>query len=494
MAKPVVNKGFKLPHVFAILFLLTIVMAIATWFVPAGTYEMVTDAATKRKVIDPASFHFIANAPQGVYDVFNAIVKGMIQSASMMSMVFFCGAAVEVLNQTGTMKAGMGSLVGVLKGKGVIAVVTIMAVMSIGGADGVFANPTIAFIPLGVMLGKTMGYDEVVGWAMIYLGSYAGFNVGWANAFTAGLANELSGLDTMNGFWLRVVFHIANLILLCWFVVRYMHKIEKDPTASLTYDPEAAPAEAAEEVSSDGMSGTQIACAVITVLGFAAIIYGSVVGFPECPAWFGFKGMGGKKWGVPQYSAVFVIMAIVNGMIGFKGGFWYRLDATFKAFTKGMTALTYAAFVIAFSRAISVIMTDGKIIHTIIYYLAMPINQVGNVVGAFFMYVANVIVNFFIGSGSGQAVTVMPIFAPLAHITNINASVAVQCFQFGDGFTNCINPTAGVLMATLGLAGIPYGKYVKWFLPIVCLQLVVAGVVIVLMQMFAPALLAMGLI
>ena len=239
MAKPVVNKGVKLPHVFAILFLLTIVMAIATWFVPAGTYEMVLNEATKRKVIVPNSFHFIASNPQGVYDVFNAIVKGMIQSASMMSMVFFCGAAVEVLNQTGTMKAGMGSLVGVLKGKGVIAVVTIMAVMSIGGAVGVFANPTIAFIPLGVMLGKTMGYDEVVGWAMIYLGSYAGFNVGWANAFTAGLANELSGLDTMNGFWLRVVFHIANLILLCWFVVRYMHKIEKDPTASLTYDPAA---------------------------------------------------------------------------------------------------------------------------------------------------------------------------------------------------------------------------------------------------------------
>ena len=492
MAKPVVNKEFKLPHVFAILFLLTIVMAIATWFVPAGTYEMVVNEATKRKVIDPNSFHFIASNPQGVYDVFNAIVKGMIQSASMMSMVFFCGAAVEVLNQTGTMKGIMGGLVGGLKGKGVIAVLVIMAVMSIGGAVGVFANPVIAFIPLGVMLGKTMGYDEVVGWAMIYLGSYAGFNVGWANAFTAGLANELSGLDTMNGFWLRVAFHVLNLILICWYVVRYMHKIEKDPTASLTYDPDA-PAEAVEEVAGGKMTGTQVFCAIITVLGFAAIIYGSVVGFPECPAWFGFKGMGGKKWGVPQYSTVFVIMAIVCGMGGFKGNFWDRLDLTFKAFTKGMTALTYAAFVIAFSRAISVIMTDGKIIHTVIYYLAMPINQVGNVVGAFLMYVANVIVNFFIGSGSGQAVTVMPIFAPLAHITNINASVAVQCFQFGDGFTNCINPTAGVLMATLGLAGIPYGKYVKWFLPVVCIQLIAAGVIIVLMQMFAPALMAMGL-
>ena len=134
--------------------------------------------------------------------------------------------------------------------------------------------------------------------------------------------------------------------------------------------------------------------------------------------------MGGKKWGVPQYSTVFVIMAIVCGMGGFKGNFWDRLDLTFKAFTKGMTALTYAAFVIAFSRAISVIMTDGKIIHTVIYYLAMPINQVGNVVGAFLMYVANVIVNFFIGSGSGQAVTVMPIFAPLAHITPRSRSSA----------------------------------------------------------------------
>ena len=48
-------------------------------------------------------------------------------------------------------------------------------------------------------------------------------------------------------------------------------------------------------------------------------------------------------------------------------------------------------------------------------------------------------------------------------------------------------------MATLGLAGIPYGKYVKWFLPVICIQLIAAGVIIVLMQMFAPALMAMGL-
>lgn len=493
MAKPVVNKEFKLPHVYALMFLLTIVMAVATWIVPAGTYNMVKDAATGQNVIDPNSFHFIAQSPQGIWDVFNSLVKGMVQSASMMSMVFFCGAAVEVLNRTGTMKAGMGSIVGLLKGKGVVTVAIIMIVMSIGGAVGVFANPVIAFIPLGVMLAKTMGYDEVVGWAMIYLGSYVGFNVGWANAFTAGLANELSGLDVGNGFWLRVVFHILNAILVIWYVVRYMHKIEKDPTLSLTYDPNAAP-EQTEETVVTGMTGVQKICALITLLGFLMIIYGSVVGFPEWPAWLGGKGMGGKKWGVPQYSGTFSVMAIVCGMIGFKGGFLDRLDATFKAFTKGITTLTYAAFVIAFSRAISVIMSDGKIIHTIIYYLAMPINRVGNVAGSFLMYVANVIVNFFIGSGSGQAVAVMPIFAPLAQITGINASVAVQCFQFGDGFTNCINPTAGVLMGTLGLAGISYGKYVKWFIPIICIQLAAAGVIIVLMQMFAPALMAMGLI
>ena len=149
-----------------------------------------------------------------------------------------------------------------------------------------------------------------------------------------------------------------------------------------------------------------------------------------------------------------------------------------------MSSLTYAAFVIVFARAISVVMTDGKIIHTIVYYLSMPIGKVSAVAGANLMFLANVIINFFIPSGSGQAVTVMPIMVPVADLSNISRQVAVQAFQFGDGFTNCFIPTSGVLMGVLGLAGIAYGKYVRWFLPMLLVQLLMGSITVTLMQIF----------
>jgi len=98
----------------------------------------------------------------------------------MIFMVFFVGGAIKILEETGTIRVGMNHIIHKLKGKEIWAVAIIMFLMSIGGATGVFANPVVALIPLGIVLAKGLGYDNVVGFAMIYLGSYIGFNVGWA--------------------------------------------------------------------------------------------------------------------------------------------------------------------------------------------------------------------------------------------------------------------------------------------------------------------------
>lgn len=127
--------------------------------------------------------------------------------------------------------------------------------------------------------------------------------------------------------------------------------------------------------------------------------------------------------------------------------------------------------------------SDGKIIDTVVYALSLPITQFGPVVGANLMFLANVVINFFVPSGSGQAVTVMPIMVPLASLTGITRQVAVQAFQFGDGFTNCFIPTASVVMGCLGLAGIAYEKYVKWIFPLITTQIVLAMIALTGLQL-----------
>ena len=454
-----VQKKSRVPHVFALMFIITILMAVLTWLIPAGEYERVKEGA--RTVVVANSFKVVDSNPQGFWGVFDAVVKGWIQSASMIFMVFFVGGAIKILEETGTIRVGMNRIVHKLKGKELWAVAIIMLLMSIGGATGVFANPVVALIPLGILLAKGLGYDSVVGFAMIYLGSYAGFNVGWGNVFTVGIAHSIAELPMFSGFGVRVFFHVVNLLLTFGFVYLYIRKIQADPTKSLVYSAEEAAQQTNHFEEHESMDLRHMLCTAIVVISFGAIIYGSLQ----------------LKWGIDHYSVVFFMMAVSCGLIGGLG-----MNGTAVAFVKGCGSMAYAALVIGMARAISVVMSDGKIIDTVVYYLSLPIAKYGPVIGANLMFFANVVINFFIPSGSGQAVTVMPIMVPLADLTGITRQVAVQAFQFGDGFTNCFIPTASVVMGCLGLSGIAYEKYVKWIFPLILTQVVLAMVALTVLQ------------
>ncbi len=454
------TKKSRVPHVFALMFLITIIMAILTWVIPAGEYERIKVGA--RTVVVADSFKVVDSNPQGFWQVFDAVVKGWIQSASMIFMVFFVGGAIKILEETGTIRVGMNRIVHKLKGKEFLAVTVIMILMSIGGATGVFANPVIALIPLGILLAKGLGYDAVVGFAIIYLGSYAGFNVGWGNVFTVGIAHEIAELPMFSGFGVRVLFHIVNVALCVGFVYLYAKKIKTDPTKSLLYSAEETAEEHNHFEEQEHMDLRHILCTLIVFFGFGMIIYGSLQ----------------LKWGINHYSVIFFMMAVFCGLIGGLG-----INGTSSNFVKGAGNMAYAALVIGMARAISVVMTDGKIIDTVVYYLSLPIAKYGPVIGANLMFFANTVLNFFIPSGSGQAVTVMPIMVPLADLTHITRQVAVQAFQFGDGLSNCFIPTSSVLMGCLGLASLSYEKYVKWVFPLIALQISLAVVALTVLQM-----------
>lgn len=459
MTVNVKEKKSRMPHVFALMFVIVIFMAALTWIVPAGEYDRIKEDTITKVVA--GSFKFVSPNSQGLWDIFNAVVKGWIQSASMIFMVFFVGGAIKIIEDTGTINIGMGRIVGLLKGRELLAVAIIMTIMSIGGATGVFANPVVALMPLGLLLARGLGYDPVVGFAMIYLGSYAGFNVGWGNLFTVGIAQQIAELPNLSGFSVRVLFHVVNLTITILYTFRYIKMVQQSPETSLVSSTEQNVSMSTLNTS-QRMSARQILCGLISAIGFSSIIFGSLR----------------LNWSINDYSVVFFIMAVTCGLVGGLG-----INDTASTFVKGCAGMAYAALIIGMARAISVVMTDGRIIDTIVYYLSLPIGKFGPVVGANLMLVFNVIINFFIPSGSGQAVTVMPVMVPLADLTGITRQVAVQAFQFGDGFTNCFIPTASVVMGCLGIAGIPYGKYVRWITPLILFQLFLAAVALTILQL-----------
>ena len=288
--------SFKFPHVFSLMFMITIFMAILTWIIPAGEFTRVKQGAVTKVVA--GSYHVVNSQPQGIWEVFQAVTKGWEQSSVMIFMVFFVGAAIQILEQTGTIRIGLSRVVKGLRGRELYAVGIVMIIMSIGGATGVFANPVVALLPIGLMLSKALGYDEVVGFGMIYLGSYAGFNVGWGNVFTVGIAHSIAELPMFSGMGVRVLFHIVNLALTFGFIAMYCKKIKEDPTQSLTYQPgkelSSGAASGAEGKAQEPFTWQHIICAIIAIVGFGAIIYGSL----------------NLKWAIRHYSVVFLMMAV----------------------------------------------------------------------------------------------------------------------------------------------------------------------------------------
>jgi len=73
----------------------------------------------------------------------------------------------------------------------------------------------------------------------------------------------------------------------------------------------------------------------------------------------------------------------------------------------------------------------------------------------------------------------MPLMAPLADVLGVTRQVAVFAFTCGDGFSNMIIPTSGILMAMLGLARIPYGRWLRFVTPLFLQLLVLSALFLV---------------
>ena len=457
---------FKLPQACALLFLLTCFAAVLTWIIPSGEY------AREGGRVVANSFHFLDTPHrQGLIAVFDAVTLGFKQQADMINMVLFSGAMVAMLEVTHSLDAILKKAGKFTKGenseKKVFAILLIITIfMSVGGCAGVFANTVVPLIPVGIMLAKAMGLDAGVGFIVIYLGAYSGFNVGAVNAYTVGIANEIAGLEKFAGMGVRIGLQVINVALTFFFMMMYIKAIKKDYTKSLAY----AEGMSYSDVMGEGeeMEGAdekvtiqQILSLLSVVVAVFFIVYGTIK----------------LKWSFAKYATTFLMAAVAIGIINGMGP-----TAIANGFLKGCAGSLSAGFVIGFAKAIGIVLANGKILDTIVYGLSVPVTAVGAVAGSVFMLLANTVINLFIGSGSGQATAVMPIMAPLAEVSGIARGVAVQAFQFGDGFSNCIYPTAGTLMGCLGLANIPYGKYAKWMLPLFLIQMAVGLVTVVVLQ------------
>ncbi|MEE0514531.1 MAG: YfcC family protein [Emergencia sp.] len=444
---PKIKQKREMPHIFVILLIIIVLATICTWIVPAGTYDRILDEASGREIIDPNSFHYVEQTPVGPFDMFVSIEEGLIEAANITFLIFCAFSSLYLLEQTGAIDAAIALMVRKTRKHPKYAnviIVLCMVILAIWGSTGTMSyEEIIAFIPIFVAVAIALGYDAMVGVAISVIPVGVGFASATVNPFTIGVAQTIAELPMFSGLGYRILILSVMIAITIAYVLWYARRIKKDPSKSLTYGIDMSDMTVDEERMNTPMT-------IQRKLSLLALLI--AVGFM---AW----GLITQGWYINQCAAIFIILAIVVGIINHWNG--NKIASTL---VEGMGRGVLGAVIVGVARAVLVVMTKGGIIDTLVHACVSLIENLSLYASGVGMLIFQTLLNFLIPSGSGQAAVSMPIMTPIADIIGMNRQVAVLIFQFGDGFSNMLWPTSFMVIAC-AMAKIPLSKYYKWLLP-----------------------------
>jgi uncharacterized ion transporter superfamily protein YfcC len=422
----------SVPHTFALLFGLVVLAALATHWIPAGQFERVEQEG--RELVQPDSYRRVEPRPAGLADIFLAYPRGLVETASIVFYIFIIGGAFGVINSTGAVEASIRGVVKLCRGRGEIVVAVLVVLFSLGGATIGMAEETLVFLPGLVVLAKRLGYDEITGGAIALVGAGAGFSGAFLNPFTVGVAQGIAGLPLFSGLAFRIVVWLVLTCVTVVFVVGYARRIG----GAASYAPKSP---------EDGgpISLRQRLVLALLAVGLLAVVAGAL----RC------------QWGILELSGLFLALAVVAGGLGGLGA-----NGTAERFLEGAAAITGGALVVGLARGILVVFDGAQVTDTILHTMASLVQELPSSISVAGIYAVQVLLNYLVPSGSGQAALSIPILAPLGDLVGVTRQTTVLAYQFGDGFSNVFTPTQGYFMAGLALIKVPWDRWVRFMWPL----------------------------
>ena len=461
----------RIPHTFTIVFALIVLSAVLTWVVPAGefTRETITDVnGDSREVVVNGSFHYVDSAPQ-TWQVFSALFNGFKENSGIIVFILMVGGAFYILNNSHAIDVGVMAFLRKVRrlgryklieklGVDNIIITFVMLMFSLFGAVFGMSEETIAFVVVFIPLAIQMGYDSIVGVCMCYVAAHVGFAGAMLNPFTIGIAQGIADLQLFSGLEYRLFCWAVLTVIGIAFVLWYAHRVKAKPERSPVYKLDDYWRERQLNTEHSTLNTNHILILIVLLLTIVALVVGVL-------KW---------DWYIEEISALFLAMGIVSGIIDRQGA-----DGIAKLFLAGCKDILSAALVVGLATGIIVILRDGHVIDTILYGLTRSLGKLGEVASLAVMYVFQTLLNVVMPSGSAKAALTMPIMTQFADQIEVSRQTTVLAFQFGDGFTNMLTPTSGVLIGVLGIARIPYGTWLKWVWKFI-LGLIILGFILML--------------
>ncbi len=487
-------KKIKFPTAQTVLLLIAVFVALLTWVVPSGEYDRLaynkddntfirsnhlgainleanqktlndlqvkipidkfTSGAIYKPISIPGTYKNIDAKPQGFKELVLAPLKGIIQVADIIILVLFIGGLVAIVNFTGAFEAGISKLSELLLGKEYILIIAVTSLIALGGTSFGFAEETIAFYPILIPIFLAAKYDAMVALACIFVGSQIGCMMSTINPFSTIIASNSAGIDWTTGLYERVILFVVGLSTCIFYIIRYATRVKNNPKKSIIYDQKTE----IEKLFSFKNTSTKVEfnfklklVLTIFILCFVVMVY----------------GVSNLDWWFLEMTGVFFVGAILIGFI------CKINEATFvDTFMKGAGDLLGVAFIIGLARGVTVLMENGLISDTLLFYASsftegMPKGLFINAI--LFVYTG---LTFFIPSTSGMAVLTMPIMSPLADTVSLGIEHVVNAYLLGNGLFNFINPT-GLILASLAVVKVGYNKWLKFMIPLLIILTIIS--------------------
>ncbi|MDP2238363.1 MAG: AbgT family transporter [Bacteroidales bacterium] len=469
-------KNLKIPHVFIFLSAIILFSGVMTYIIPSGMFERVIKktgnieqtlvvTGTYKEIPKKISVQGVllgeeANgfaSPTSVLGLFTAIPKGLNEAAALVFFVLMIGAVVNIIKHTGTIDVFISRLLKRFSHKPVLLVFILYFAFAFSATFLGMGAEFIPLIPVLLLISKQLGYDRIFGVAIFIVGGDIGWATAITNPFNLQIAQSVAELPLGSGMGLRIISFVVCTMIGFFFLMAYGKRVKKDPRKSIMAD---------DPFVLDGsisLNGAAITKKHIFIAFTAFVLFAAIL--------FAVQTMG---WGLIEMTGGFFTVGLCTILISRMSG-----DESMKAFVTGLEGMLVPALIVGFARGIQVVLVEGQIIDTMLFHTAELLSNMSQSMAVVGIYTFQSIFNFLIPSASGQALVSMPLIVPLSDLLGISRQTAVLAFVFGDGFSNSIIPTNGVLMACIAIAGVPYEKWFKFYWPLFLMLSVVGGLVLI---------------
>lgn len=464
------KKKFEMPTAYTVLFIIIVIMAVLTWIVPAGQYQV--DEETGNYIA--GTYEQIARQPQGLWDVMMAPIKGMVGSETtggaieISLFILFIGGLLGIVNKTGAFDAGVASVIKSRKGKEKSLIPILMIIFAIGGTTFGLAEETLAFFPLLIPVMLAVGFDSVVAIAIPLVGSQIGCLASTVNPFSTGVASGALGISPGEGLLSRIILLVILTTISIWYVYSYAKKVEADPKNSLLYEQREEDLERFKMNIDDikDISKKQKQVLVLFMITFGILIVGLVPWSTINPNWTIFEtmtswltnlpvigtvlGQDMAPFGTWYFSEITMLMLAMSIVIAF---FYGMSEKDFiGTFLEGAGDFVGVAIVVAVAKGIQVVMNDGAMTATILNLGEQGLQNVSSSLFAILAYIFYIPMSFLIPSTSGLAAATMGIIGPMGDFAGVSKDVIITAYQAASGWANLITPTSAIVMGAVTIA------------------------------------------